>query len=360
MRKTKTVIWVSVAVVALGLSIGFYLNRPQEVQTGKAANHEFTTFIEGAGTVDAPTEVVTAPSNGIVKSVPVEVGQRVSAGDAVLQMDDTELQLQLEEAVLELNAQKKAYEKQNGELTDSEKESAIMAAQTTGYGLDEFNAAATQQQDVGEEQVDIARAQVEQASDALDHATVTSALDGVVLDVGVRSGEIAAAGTEALIIASMDEAEVDSVFADADAASIQPGMEVQFYGGCLGQATCEGVVTQIEPKAETQQTQTGPKSSAVVKIKPVGANPFDRLGASVELKVVTGKKVSVGVPIEALAQDSSGLYVFVIRNRRAYRTPVEVGVLDEYYAEVTSGVRQGDIVALNPTDLRNGQKVSVS
>jgi len=355
----KTVVWVAIVAISLGLSAGFYFNRSQEVQTSKAVSHEFTTFLEGAGTVDAPTEVVVAPANGIVKGVPVSVGQRVSKGDAVLKMDDAELKLQLEEAVLALNAAKKSYDKQNEALTDSEKESAIMAAQTTGYGLDAFNATELEaQQDVGEEQVDIARVKVEQADDMLAHATVTSSLDGVVLDVTARAGDTVAAGTQALVIASMDDVVIDSVFADLDAAAIAPGMEVQFYGGCLGQDTASGIVTGIEPKAEAQQTQTGPKSAAIVKIKPLGSDPFTRLGASVELKIITGKKVSVGVPIEALAQDSSGLYVFAVRRGRAYRTPVEVGVLDEYYAEVTSGLKQGDVVALNPTDLRNGQKVS--
>lgn len=358
----KTVVWVVIVVFGLGLSVGFYFNRSREVQTGAAVNHEFTTFIEGAGTVDAPTEVVVVPMSGIVKLVPVKVGQRVSAGDAVLMMDDEELGLQLEEAILALNAQKKAYDRQNGDLTRSEQETAMAAAQTVGYGLEQFNQAALEpaEQTVGQEQVDMARVNVRQAAALLAHATVLSALDGVVLDVGVREGETVPAGMQALLIASMGDVEIDSVFADADASDIRPGMEVQFYGGCLGQGTCAGIVSEIVPKAETQQTQTGPKSAAVVKVKPAAGNPFDRLGASVELKVVTGRKVAVGVPIEALAQDSSGLYVFIVRNGRAYRTEVAVGVLDEYYAEVKSGVKQGDLVALNPTELRNGQKVSGS
>lgn len=356
----KTVVWVAIVVFGLGLSVGFYFNRSREVQTGAAVNHEFTTFIEGAGTVGAPTQVVVAPMGGIVKSVPVEKGQHVSVGDAVLAMDDEQLTLQLDEAILALNAQKKAYERQNGELTRSEQESAMAAAQAVGYGLEQFNRAALTptEQEVGLEQVDMARVQVRQAAVMLERATVCSALEGVVLDVGVREGEAVAAGMRALLIASMGDVEIDSVFADADASEIRPGMEVEFYGGCLGQRTCAGVVSEIVPKAETQQTQTGLKSAAVVKVKPVGGNPFDRLGASVELKVVTGRKVAVGVPIEALAQDASGLYVFIVRNGRAYRTQVGVGVLDEFYAEIKSGVKQGDVVALNPTELRSGQKVS--
>jgi RND family efflux transporter MFP subunit len=358
----KTIVWAVVLVVALGVGISLYLNKSQDVQTSEAVLHDFTTFIEGAGTVDAPTQTIIVPSSGLVKSVLVKEGQHISAGDALLVMDDGALRLQLQEAVLALNAQKKAFNKQNGDLTRSEQEGAMAAAQTVGYGLEQFNSTEMnpETQDVGQEQVDMARLKVEQAEDMLEHATVYSAISGTVLSVSVREGELSVAGYQAAVVAAMNDIEVDTIFADLDASSIRPGMEVQFYGGCLGSATCGGTVSKIVPLAQTQQSQTGQKSVAVIKVKPDNPALFGRLGASVELKVVTGRINSVGVPIEALAQDSSGLYVYVVRRGRAYRTDVEVGVLDEYYAEVKSGLHGGDVVALNPTDLRNGQKVSGS
>lgn len=358
----KTIVWIAVVVAALGLGIVLYVNKAEDVQTSEAAPHDFTTFIEGAGTVDAPTQAVLVPSPGIIKSVLVKEGQHVAAGDPLIVMDDEEMRLQLQEAVLALNAQKKAYEKQNGDLTRGEQEAAMAAAQTVGYGLNQFNNSelSPDTQNVGVEQVDLARLKVEQAEDLLEHATVCSAISGTVLNVDAREGQLSAAGMQAAVVAAMNEVEIDAVFADLDVASIQPGMEVQLYGGCLGNATCGGTVMKIVPMAQTQQSQTGPKSVAVVKIKPDDPGLFGRLGSSVELKVVTGRTMSVGVPIEALAQDSTGLYVFVVRRGRAYRTDVEVGVLDEYYAEVKSGLHEGDVVALSPNDLRNGQKVSGS
>lgn len=360
--RRKAVIWVIIPVFTLGLCIGLYWNKSQAIQTGTAVMHEFTTFIEGAGMVTAPTQVVLAPAAGLVEDVFAEEGQRLQAGSAVLRMDDGILKLQLEEAVLALNAQKKLWIQQNGDLDRGEQEAAMLAAQSVGYGLEQFNTAvlAPESGELNPDQVELARVKVRQANEWIEQATVRSALSGIVLEVAVRKGELVAAGTQAAIIAAMDQVEIESVFADLDAAGIAPGMEVQLYGGCLGSATCGGIVSETAPMAQSQQAQTGPKSMAVVKIKPEQANLFNRLGASVELKVVTGRKTAVGVPIEALAQDSAGLYVFVIRNGRAYRTPVEIGVLDETYAEVKSGLRTGDILALNPTELRNGERVSAS
>ena len=358
----KAVVWVLMLVFALGLCVGLYWNKSQAIQTDTAAVHEFSTFIEGAGAVQAPTQMVVTPMAGTVKSVPVKEGQFVDLGSPVLQMDDSLLALQYQEALLALNAQKKIWIKQNGALSRSQQEAAMLAAQQTGYGLEQFNAAATGQDtaEISPEQVDLARVKVQQADRLMEDATVRSALSGMVLEVNVRPGELVTAGMQAAIIASMDQAEIESVFADQDAAGITPGMEVELYGGCLGSATCTGTVTETEPMAKSQQAQTGPKSMAVVRIKPETTALFNRLGAAVELRVITGRKTAVGVPIEALAQDSSGLFVYVIRNGRAYRTQVEVGVLDETHAEVKSGIKAGDVLALNPTDLRNGERVSAS
>ncbi len=358
----KVAAWVIMLVFALGLCVGLYFNKSQAIQTSTAAVHEFTTFIEGAGAVSAPTQVIVTPMAGTVKGVSVEEGQFLRQGSPVLQMDDDILKLQLQEALLALNAQKKLWIKQNGQLSRKQQEAAMLAAQQTGYGITQFNDAANGQnaEEISSEQVDLARVKVQQASRLMKDATVLSALSGVVMDVTVRPGELVSAGTKAAIIAAMDQVEIESVFADQDAADIQPGMEVELYGGCLGSVTSVGVVTQTAQMSQSQQAQTGPKSMAVVRIKPENASMFNRLGASVELRVITGRKTAMGVPIEALAQDSSGLFVYVIRNGRAYRAPVEVGVLDETHAEVRSGIRAGDVLALNPTELRNGERVSVS
>lgn len=360
MRKRKTIVAIVLFVAAAAVGAVLYFNRAQSVHTVVAERHEFTSFIEGAGYVNAPLQVVAAPASGLVEEVCVLEGQHVNAGDIVLRMDDEALLLQLEEAVLALNAQKKEYLRQNGALSQSEKTAAMLAAQTAGYDLGQFNEAAsgTVQYTVGIEQVDLARLRVRQAREMLENATVRAAISGTVMEVTARAGELLAAGGQAALLASMGETEILCAFSDSDASAVSPGMEVQLYGGCLGQSSCTARVEGIERRAETKQTQAGVSSMAAVRVKPDDPSLFTRLGSSVELRIITGKRTGVSVPIEALAQDDSGLYVFTVRRGRAYRTDVEVGVLDDTCAEMRSGVALGDEVALNPTELRSGMKVS--
>lgn len=349
----------AVLLCALGAAAAVYFNNAQTVQTAAATSHVFTTFLEGSGAVDAPKQTILAPLNGHVKALDAAQGQRVCAGDIVLQMDDTALELQLQQAVETLNAQKKAWQQRNDALSHAQKQSSLWAAQAVGSDLEQFNATQTDQSaPVGPEQVNVARLQVEQAQDQLDNASVRSVIDGEVLEVDVRPGELVAQGTVTALVADMDHTQVQAVFADQDAATVSPGMEVELYGGCLGDQTVSGTVTEIKPRSETVATATGTRTTATVTIAPEAGVRLSRLGATVNLRIVTGRKSALGVPLEALAQDSSGLYVFVIRGNRAYKATVKVGELDDTCAEITSGIRSGDIVALNPGDLHHRQKVS--
>ena len=344
---------------AVGAAVGLYFNSAEQVQTAKASNHVFITFQEASGIVDAPKQTILAPVSGRVKAQNAAQGQWVKAGDIVLQMDDAALQLQLEQAVEALNAQKKAWKQRNDALSNTQKQTSLWTAQAVGGDLAQFNTTQTDQNDaIGPEQVNVARLQVEQAQNQLSNTAVRAVIDGTVLQSDARPGELVGQGTVTALLADMSHATVQAVLADQDASTVMPGMEVELYGGCLGDQTVYGTVKEILPRSETVVTAAGARTTATVTVTPKEGVQFSRLGAAVNLRIITGRKNATGVPLEALAQDSSGLYVFVIRGNRAYKTAVKVGELDDSYAEITSGVRSEDIVALNPGDLHHRQKVS--
>jgi HlyD family secretion protein len=87
---------------------------------------------------------------------------------------------------------------------------------------------------------------------------------------------------------------------------------------------------------------------------------------NVTVTVTTTEKDGVLLmPREALrlGEGQSGSYVYVVRGRRLRRQTVKVGAVNLIQAEVVSGLKQGDVVALgsvNGTALRNGMEISVA
>jgi multidrug efflux pump subunit AcrA (membrane-fusion protein) len=79
---------------------------------------------------------------------------------------------------------------------------------------------------------------------------------------------------------------------------------------------------------------------------------------SVEANIVTREKVGVLLVPTAAVVDG---YVFVIEGFRVHRRKVETGVRGTRAIEITSGLKEGDIVVASvPTGLADGARVSAS
>ena len=358
MRKT----WLAGAALVLTAAVVTVLvvGRPVTVETAQASLQSFSSAIDSEGTVTAPTQAVVAPMSGKVATVEVSEGQCVQVGSELLRMDDSLLSLRVDEAVAALNAAKEAEDSAQSMLSDQQKRAAMLAAQTASADLQDVTDTEAQPaaQEDGAGQVELARIRVSEARAQLDAARVTSCLAGQVLEVKVRAGQFASAGSVAATVATMDDLTIEAVVADLDAAGVTPGMAVELSGGCLGQDTSTGVVQEVKALAQTQQTQTGSRSAAVISIRPDDRALFTRLGSSVDLKIVKATTQAVGIPVGALAQGTAGLYVFRVSDGRLLKTVVEVGRINDDWAEVLSGLTLGDRVALDPAGLRDGQRVS--
>ena len=84
--------------------------------------------------------------------------------------------------------------------------------------------------------------------------------------------------------------------------------------------------------------------------------------ATVTVTVTTAEhKHVLSVPRGALHSENSPAYVFRILDGKLVRTPVEVGIVNNNFAEITSGLTEGDTVALNATtnrDLTDGLEIT--
>ena len=66
------------------------------------------------------------------------------------------------------------------------------------------------------------------------------------------------------------------------------------------------------------------------------------------------------VPRAALLEDEADPAVFVVRNKKSTRVPVKLGYMDGEWAEVRSGIKQGEqVVIAGKTALRDGTEVQV-
>lgn len=154
------------------------------------AKAPFETFIAGAGIVEASTEniAVGSPVSGVVTRVAVKPGDTVKAGDPLFFLDDRDLQASLLPALARVKEAEATRDRAVAQLrlAESVRDPRAISAEEL---VNRRAAVAMTEAAVGS-----ASAEVEGLRIEIDRRIVRALVDGQILQVKVRPGELAQAG----------------------------------------------------------------------------------------------------------------------------------------------------------------------
>lgn len=224
-----------------------------------------------------------------------------------------------------------------------------------------------------EKQKSEAEAQLRQVMTRQQRGEMKSPVKGVVLHRFITDEQFLSAGTSLLEIGRLDELEVEVEVLSEDVVRIQPGQAVEIYGPAIGENVGQGpagVVDRIFPAGFTKVSSLGVEQQRVKVIIRFGDGVLDKLRRErnlgvdyrVRVRIFTADKSNaLLVPRSALFRGADGGWqLFAVRRGRATLRPVEVGLLNDELAEITSGLSAEEVVLLAPdTNLREGSRVKV-
>lgn len=123
-KRSRRIVTVVAAVVIVGAGAVFWATSASSspgYRTAAAGPAEVTATLDTTGTIQPVTSATLSfPSSGLVSSVPVQVGQQVTAGQPLAQLDPTSLQSQVASAQSTLaTAQAKLAADQTGQSAQS-------------------------------------------------------------------------------------------------------------------------------------------------------------------------------------------------------------------------------------------------
>jgi len=181
-----------------------------------------------------------------------------------------------------------------------------------------------------------------------ESALVTAPKDGIVRIFTLQNGQFVAKETPLFAIWSKDELKlVCSVLAE-DAARIAVGDTVSIeFGGFDG---CDGTVTAIAPEAAVKLSSVGLSERRVdITISPAAFPEGAGIGypADITFSPLVEESVLI-VPSSAVIPSGEGYALYTVSNGRASLTPVEVGSRAGGFAEIRSGLSEGDLVVSDP------------
>lgn len=292
------------------------------------------------GTVEyAPeqSQVLNVQGDGIVTKVMVAAGQRVSKGQALLELSVT------------ANAH-------------TEFENAQIAANFAEKDLQRFKGLRSRQLATNLE-VQTAEETLARAQTALSNVlkregnTPTRILhaesNGVIDQVNVHQGEIAAAGTPLIRLVKGDQLRVRLGVEAEDLPSLKEGLPVNVSplnsGAHASKGRIQQIYLQIDPKTRLAEVVVG------LPVAP-GLLP----GAVVRGEIILGQQSVLAVPRSAVLSRNGHSYVFVAKNGRALLTWVENGRDNRNSVEIRSGLNAGDlVVTMGNYELEHGMLLRV-
>jgi RND family efflux transporter MFP subunit len=278
-------------------------------------------------------------------------GARVGKGEVLAVLDDTDYRLANDRARAAL-----AVAEANRAHAQAEKERADNLLKTGGI-TDRDHLSAQVALQVGEASLAQAKAEVAIAGQQLSRTEVRAPFTGRVAKRFPDPGSMLAAGTPLFTLVDDSVLEFRAQVASRDLAKVRLGVPVRLSIDALPDARVEGRVARVEPLVDERSRSF----QAVVEVpgQPgLVGGLFAR--AAVRVGMVEGALV---VPPAALVRegaDPASAATFVVRQGKAEKVAVGLGVEAPDGIQVTSGLAAGDVVVLDPpTALASGAPVDV-
>jgi len=394
--------WLTWAVIILlvagmaGGGVWYYKHAHNDgptYQTVTVTRGELIQLVTATGTLNPVTNVqVGCQVSGRISKIDVDFNSRVKAGEVIAEIDPSTYQAAVAQAAADLANAKANLELQQ---VETRRDSNLFTNQLISES-DYDTAVATLHE--AQATVQIKEAALTNAVENLGYCKICSPVDGVVISRAVDVGQTVAASfntpTLFQIANDLAQMQIDANVDEADIGSVQDGQSVDFTVDAYPNRTFHGVVSQVRNAPTTVNnvvTYDGVISvnNGDLKLKP---------GMTATVSIITAEHTNVleipnsalrFQPPETAMNDAGGgpslagnrtggggraaggqgeqavvrtVYLLSNDGRDPKFQPVQItlGITDNIYTEVLSGLKEGDAVVtgLKIPGLTSGPEVN--
>ena len=283
---------------------------------------------------------VHARTTGQIEQLPVETGDRVSAGDTLAQLDMTEAQAELQraralydEAQLNFERAEELYQRDSISRAEFQREQSAHA--------------------VAESELALWQARV-------DFGRVSAPLDAMVTERYVEPGEHVQTQDSLFALADMTTLVAQFPVSERDVAYLEPGQSLPISVDAFPGMTLTGEIRRVFPRAHPDSRRVPVEVALPDEAFEQGVRP----GYLVRLETTIDRREDVlAVPTLAVGTEGTGddgPFVYRVRDDRLERQAVEIGIVRDQWSEITSGLEAGDVIlATNPRDRREDEAVRI-
>jgi len=312
----------------------------------------------------AAVKTAQASVTGVNKSVPTSVD--TSAARAAVNAASSAVST----ASKNYTAYNKQYKKANSatrktmaptlrtlQSARAQAQATLSQARATLLGL-QNSANVSSARSAANESVTAAQANLTQAQKNLDNAALKAPFDGIVTFApAIEKGAGLTPGVAAFTVTDPTKMDFEAAVDETDIGNVTTGQQATVTLDSAPSTPFTGTVDHVATTAT--MTATGSVSYPVRITFSYGQTPvFAGMSGSATIAVETVVD-AVTVPVEAVVTGSDSTSVFVVgADNVAHQVRVQVGAQSDTMVQITSGVKEGDVVVTaGATTLTDGQTV---
>lgn len=274
------------------------------------------------GRIEPVEEVSIMPlASGEVTAVNVKIGDQVSKGTVLFEIDKAQLSAGYNQASASYNFAKISYDRMS------------VLYQEGAVSLSDF-----QQSKV---QYEAALAAWSMAGEAYANTSVSSPIDGFVTSLNVSVGSMASPGSPAASVADTSGLVINTTVSEYLIGQLKVDDAVEIVISTLGDKAYKGFVTAISP-APAKGTLTYP-----VKISVNDETGDVKAGMFAEVRVVSAQREKVlFIPSDSvIVKDGKSLVVVIQKKLPSYKE-ISTGLDNGTQVEVLKGLKKDDVIVV--------------
>ena len=296
---------------------------PMPVEVSVAQRDTVVDAIAATGQIEAIQSIDLQPEvEGRIVDLLVREGQEVEKGTPLFKVDDAELKAQVARAAADRDLARQALERTKRLMAENASSAAdLERAEATARSAD---------------------AQLDLLQIRLDRSVVRAPFTGVVGRRYVSLGDNVNSGTKLTVMHTVNPQYAALQVPERYAGQLRRGQLVSFQVAALPGRNFSGEVVFVDPTVELP--------ARTILIKAQVPNPRRELqsGMFIEARLATNiRPNAIVIPEDALLPMQGATFVWVIKEGKADRREVTVGVRTAGWAEIVGGgVEAGDQVVV--------------
>jgi membrane fusion protein, multidrug efflux system len=269
---------------------------------------------------------------GKIVSRSVNLGDRVTAGQVLMQIDPKDITQTVSASNAALNAALSQYElaaKNAQRYQDLYNSGAVSKATTEQYENTANAALAAVQQ---------AQAQLTGNNHQLEYTQLIADHDGVIAAINGEIGMVVGAGTSMITLVQNGQREIQIFVPENQLENIRPGQSVQVDFWALNNVKVNGTISEIAPMADS--TTRTYKVRVALSTLPEQV----KLGMTAKVILNAGNSTDFVIPSSAIYQTGDKPNVWLVVDKHVQLVPIEISKYRDNDVIVTSGLKTGDVV----------------